>query len=126
MEALVTGLVDNWPDVLLKYRRWFTIGICLFMFVLGLPMTTEGGVYLFQIMDFYSASGMSLLWVCFFQTIAIGWFFGAQRFCDCIEQMTGHKPSKFWYLCWRFLAPAVMLVWTNFKIKLYPCYIKFY
>ena len=38
-----------------------------------------GGIYMFQLLDFYSCSGLALLWVTFFQTIAIGWFFGAQR-----------------------------------------------
>jgi solute carrier family 6 GABA transporter-like protein 1 len=108
VEALVTGIVDNWPETLLKHRRLFTVALCGFMFAMGLPMCTEGGVFLFQLMDFYSASGMSLLWVCFFQTIAIGWFFGAGRFCDCVEQMTGHKPNIFWYMCWKYFAPAVM------------------
>merc|ERR1719317_937004 len=60
VEALVTGIVDNWPDQLLKHRKLFTVGMCFLMFLLGLPMCTEGGVYLFQLMDFYSASGMSL------------------------------------------------------------------
>ena len=146
MEALVTGLVDNWPQYLLKHRRLFTIGLCFFMFVCGIPMCAEvkswylrinakqylicsqykklslidiynfqfisfqGGVYLFKILDFYSCSGMSLLWVVFFQTIAIGWFFGAARFCDCVEQMTGSRPNIFFYLCWKFFAPAVMIV----------------
>merc|ERR1719244_248920 len=109
VEALVTGIVDNWPDQLLKHRRYFTICLCLFLFCLGIPLVTNGGIYMFQLLDFYSCSGLALLWVTFFQTIAIGWFFGAQRFCDCIEQMTGHKPNIFWYLCWKFFAPAVML-----------------
>ena len=51
---------------------------------------------------------MALLWVCFFQTIAIGWVFGAERFCDCVEQMTGIRPNMFWYLCWKYFAPLVM------------------
>lgn len=109
VEALVTGIVDNWPDQLLKHRRKFTVCLCCFIFCLGIPLCTNGGIYMFQLMDFYSCSGMALLWVCFFQTIAIGWFFGAARFCDCVEQMTGHKPNIFWYLCWKFFAPAVML-----------------
>ena len=53
VEALVTGIVDNWPDTLLKHRRKFTVALCVFMFALGLPMCTEGGVFLFQLMDFY-------------------------------------------------------------------------
>jgi len=108
VEALVTGIVDNWPDQLLKHRRKFTIALCFGLFCLGLPLCTNGGIYMFQLLDFYSCSGLALLWVTFFQTIAIGWFFGAQRFCDCIEQMTGHKPNIFWYLCWKYFAPLVM------------------
>jgi len=108
VEALVTGIVDNWPDQLLKHRRKFTVGLCTFLFLLGIPLVTNGGIFMFQLMDFYSCSGMALLWVCFFQTVAIGWVFGAQRFCDCVEQMTGHKPNIFWYLCWKYFAPAVM------------------
>jgi len=108
VEALVTGIVDNWPDKLLKHRRIFTVGICFVLFLLGIPMCTEGGIYLFKLMDFYSCSGMALIWVCFFQTIAIGWFFGAERFADCVEQMTGTRPGIFWRLCWKYFAPMVM------------------
>jgi solute carrier family 6 GABA transporter-like protein 1 len=70
----------------------------------------QGGAYIFQLMDFYSASGMSLLWVCFFQTIAISWIFGAQKFIDCVQQMMGIRPNTFWYICWVFFAPVVMVV----------------
>jgi len=117
VEALVTGLVDNWPDQLLKHRRTFTVGLCILLFILGLPLCTHGGIFMFQLMDFYAASGMALLWVCFFQTIAIGWFFGAERFSDCVEQMTGRKPHIFWYLCWKYFAPAVMVA-----VFIFYCY----
>ena len=40
----------------------------------------KGGVYIFQLMDFYSASGMPLLWICFWETVALSWVFGAARF----------------------------------------------
>ena len=34
--------------------------------------------------------------------------FTSARFCDCVEQMTGHKPNMFWFLCWKYFAPMVM------------------
>ncbi|KZC10365.1 Sodium- and chloride-dependent GABA transporter 1 [Dufourea novaeangliae] len=109
VESFITGMVDNWPDLLRPHRNKFTIAICVMMFALGIPMVTNGGVYIFQLMDFYSASGMSILWVCFFQTIAISWIFGAQKFCDCIHQMMGIRMNKFWYICWVVFAPVIMV-----------------
>ncbi|CAB3370461.1 Hypothetical predicted protein [Cloeon dipterum] len=109
VEAFVTGVVDHFSAYLRPIRRKFTLGVCLLMMALGTPMVTKGGAYVFQLMDFYSASGISLLWVCFFQTIAISWFFGAERFCDCIEEMIGFRPGRFWTVCWVYLAPAAML-----------------
>ena len=108
LESLITGLVDNWPGYLRPRRLLFTICMVIFMFALGIPQITQGGVYVFQLMDFYSASGMSLLWATFFQTIAICWFFGAEKTYDCIEQMVGHRISKIWYFCWMYISPAFM------------------
>ena len=41
VEALVTGIVDNYPKTLLKHRKLFTVGMCFFMFILGIPMCTN-------------------------------------------------------------------------------------
>ena len=41
VEALVTGMVDNWPDTLLKHRRLFTICLCFGIFCLGIPLVTN-------------------------------------------------------------------------------------
>lgn len=108
VESLITGIVDNWPEKLLPHRKKVAFGICACLCIAGISMVTEGGVYLFQIFDFYSASGMSLLWICFFETIAIAWFYGANRFADNIESMMGHRPSRFWVLCWTVFAPGLM------------------
>jgi len=110
VESLMTGLVDNWPHILQPHRKKFTLAMTVFMFILGLPMITRNGIYVFQLMDFYAASGMSLLWCVFFQTIAICWVFGAKRFYGCIEEMIGYKVSYYWFICWVLLAPAFMLV----------------
>lgn len=61
-------------------------------------------------MDFYAASGMSLLWCTFFQTVAICWIFGGKKIYDCIEQMIGFRINWYWYICWMCTAPAFMIV----------------
>lgn len=109
VESLMTGLLDNWPDTLRPHRKKFTLAMVVFMFLLGLPMITNGGVYVFQLMDFYAASGMSLLHCVFFQTIAISWCFGAKKLYICIEDMVGYKVGWYWYICWMVLSPAFMV-----------------
>merc|ERR1719187_2147700 len=120
-EALMTGLVDNWPELLRPHRKKFTLGMTVFMCLLGLPMITRGGMYVFQLMDFYAASGMSLLWCVFFQTLAICWVFGAKKFYLCIEEMVGYKVNYYWLICWMFLAPAFMLfIFIFYFVKYTP------
>lgn len=41
MEAFITGIVDNWSKQLRPYRNYFTAGVCLIMFILGIPMVTN-------------------------------------------------------------------------------------
>ena len=41
VEALVTGIVDNWPEQLLKHRRLFTIVLCTILACLGMPLVTN-------------------------------------------------------------------------------------
>lgn len=110
VESFITGLLDNWSTLLRPHRQTFTACVCLIMFLLGIPMVTHGGMYIFQLMDYYSASGMSLLWVCFFQTVAISWTFGVDKLCDCVEQMMGIRPNWFWRICWKYCAPIVIAV----------------
>ncbi|XP_042907989.1 sodium- and chloride-dependent GABA transporter 2 [Parasteatoda tepidariorum] len=104
-EALVSSLVDEWPYYLTPRRKLFSFIVCFALFLLGLPMVTNGGMYLFQLMDFYSASGISLLFVVFFQTVAISWIYGTERLSKNINTMIGFHPGTFLKTGWKILIP---------------------
>lgn len=76
VEAFITGVVDEWPRYLRPRRRLFTLCVVVIQFCLGIPLIMGGGMYVFQLMDFFSASGFSLLLVVFAEIVGLCWVFG--------------------------------------------------
>ncbi|XP_058842460.1 sodium- and chloride-dependent GABA transporter 2-like [Acipenser ruthenus] len=109
VESLVTALVDMFPSVFRRKNRreLLILGICVVSYFMGLIMITEGGMYVFQLFDYYAASGMCLLFVAIFETVCIAWVYGADRFYDNIEDMIGYRPGPLIKYCWMFFTPAV-------------------
>ena len=46
VEALVTGLVDNWPSLLRPHRKKFAVLVCVLSFCAGLPMCTQVRIFI--------------------------------------------------------------------------------
>ncbi|XP_077994452.1 sodium- and chloride-dependent taurine transporter-like [Glandiceps talaboti] len=110
VEGFVTAICDLFPHHLRrgKYRKpLFILACCVFWFIIGLVLIMEGGMYVFQIFDYYSASGIALLWVSFFQASAIGWVYGPKRMYKHFELMLGWKPDPWCMICWVVLTPAL-------------------
>ncbi|XP_074651903.1 sodium- and chloride-dependent taurine transporter-like [Tubulanus polymorphus] len=111
VEGFVTAIVDAYPTQLRKgYRREICIGIiCFISFLIGLSMVTNGGMYVFQLFDYYSGSRIILL-VGFFECIAIGWVYGVKRFYKNLEVMLGFKINYFMMISWIGSSPLFCLV----------------
>ncbi|KAI4888135.1 hypothetical protein NFI96_013844, partial [Prochilodus magdalenae] len=109
LEALMTSLTDLYPAVIRRGRRreLLLLLVCVICFLVGLVMVTPGGLYVFQIYDHFSCSGASLLLLSIFQSVAIGWVYGPDRFSNNIKSMIGYSPPSTFKLCWRYLTPAV-------------------
>ncbi|XP_026157491.1 sodium- and chloride-dependent GABA transporter 2-like [Mastacembelus armatus] len=109
LEALMTSITDLYPHLIRRghRRELLLLFICIVCFLIGLVMVTPAGLYVFQIYDHFSCSGASLLLLSIFQSVAIGWVYGAERFSANIRDMTGYSPMPAFKLCWKYLTPAV-------------------
>jgi SNF family Na+-dependent transporter len=69
----------------------------------------QGGIYFFQLIDHYAAS-MTIMFLAFFEVIAISWLYGVRRLCNNVKEMTGRLPSMYFRFCWFLAAPLLIMV----------------
>lgn len=95
-------------------------------------------MYVFQLFDYYSASGITLLWQAFWECVVIAWVYGemtlhnhktnqpynamqyhnmlvsslpgADRFMDDVARMIGYQPLPYMKWCWSYITPLVCVV----------------
>ena len=110
-ETVITILLDQFPQLRGDNRKWVTLCVCSFMFLLGLPMVTDGGIYIFQIFDNHSATYSALILGCI-EVSVMSWIYGADRFLDDLHQMLGFYPYPriFWKWAWKVFAPMIVVV----------------
>ncbi|XP_018602398.1 sodium- and chloride-dependent GABA transporter 2-like isoform X1 [Scleropages formosus] len=109
LEALMTAISDMYPVIYQsdERRKILLLIISVGGFLTGLVMVTEGGMYVFQLLDYYACSGMTLLIFAILQSICVGWIYGANLMYNNIEDMIGYRPSSLFKYCWRYFTPFI-------------------
>ncbi|CAG0915473.1 unnamed protein product [Notodromas monacha] len=122
LEALITGLCDEYPQVLGRHREWFVLGLLVFIYVCALPTVTSGGIYVVDLLNAYGPS-IAILFVVFVEAAGVCWLYGVERFSDDIRKMTGFRPGLFWRACWMFISPVfiffifIMTLWNHEPLR---------
>lgn len=115
VQAICTAIFDKWPH-LRDNQSKVILATCFVCFLCGIPMTCPGGIYLFTLFDWNTAS-----WAIFLIGIAevgsVAWVYGCDKMLDHIGDMgmTLRKWTRtYWYCVWTFITPALLLVSMNF------------
>ncbi|KAM9283180.1 sodium- and chloride-dependent glycine transporter 1 [Morus bassanus] len=119
LETLVTAIVDEVGNEWIIRRKTFvTLGVAVAGFLLGVPLTTQAGIYWLLLMDNYAAS-FSLVIISCIMCVAIMYIYGHRNYFKDIEMMLGFPPPLFFQICWRFISPAIIFFILIFTVIQY-------
>uniref|UniRef100_A0AAR2LI51 Transporter n=1 Tax=Pygocentrus nattereri TaxID=42514 RepID=A0AAR2LI51_PYGNA len=105
------GEITCFVDFLCEYKDTSSTQNTLHIF--------NGGMYVFQLFDYYAASGVCLLWVAFFECVAVAWVYGADNFYDAIEDMIGYRPNGWMKWSWTLITPVLCVGCFVFSLVKY-------
>uniref|UniRef100_A0A8D8UZB9 Sodium- and chloride-dependent GABA transporter ine n=1 Tax=Cacopsylla melanoneura TaxID=428564 RepID=A0A8D8UZB9_9HEMI len=114
VEVVVTSIQDGFPRWIKRHlvcHEIVVLVVCIVSFLCGLPYVTQGGIYFFQLVDHYTAT-TAIMYVAFFEVIAIAWIYGSDRLARNVHHMTGKFPSLYFRFCWSIASPLLILaIW---------------
>ncbi|XP_072361162.1 sodium- and chloride-dependent neutral and basic amino acid transporter B(0+)-like [Scyliorhinus torazame] len=117
VETLITSIQDEFPSLLRKKRPQVATIVCLVLYILGLLLVTEAGIYWINLLDHY-CSGWGLILIAVLELIALSGIYGLNKFIKDIEMMIGRKHWLFWMwwrVCWLIVTPGFLttiLIWS--------------
>ncbi|XP_064595884.1 sodium- and chloride-dependent GABA transporter 1-like [Liolophura sinensis] len=110
VKTVTTGFIDLFPEALGKRKSLLALAVLVISVLLGLPFITHGGMYAFQIVDWYGPF-FTIMFVVLIETIVIGWLYGGDRFLGNIEEMGLYRHRwilQFMKISWKFFIPVCM------------------
>ncbi|OWF48157.1 Sodium- and chloride-dependent betaine transporter [Mizuhopecten yessoensis] len=109
LETLISALMDIFPKTLGRRKHLVIATVFALYFSTGTIFSTQGGVYIFQFIDWYLSAFIIFL-VAFLECIIAGWIYGAERMSRDIQLMTGRSIPVFVRVSWSFIIPTLMLI----------------
>ncbi|XP_037086841.1 sodium-dependent proline transporter-like [Pollicipes pollicipes] len=91
VENIVTCLLDEFPKLRAK-KPWVVVGVCVILFLLGIPLTTQGGRYILDLLDYYAA-GWPYLVIGLTELLAMYWLYGIRNYYRDLLAIQGFSPG---------------------------------
>ncbi|KAF7490813.1 Sodium- and chloride-dependent GABA transporter 1 [Sarcoptes scabiei] len=119
MEGFFTAIIDEWAYYLRPHKELFILAVCTVSYSIGIIFVVKGGMYWFQLFDYYAASGFALLFLIFFEVVAISWSYGVNRYYSNLNKMLKFNLPIWWKMCWCVFTPSVCFLVFCFSLYQY-------
>ncbi|XP_046544146.1 sodium- and chloride-dependent glycine transporter 2-like [Haliotis rubra] len=96
-----------YPEAISKLPLSQLWAVLFFLTLLTVGIDSMGGVYLFQLLDWYSSSFNALLIGCL-ECVVIYWIYGSERFGKDIKTMLGRRPPTLLRLLLSYVTPGIL------------------
>jgi len=109
-ETVTTAIMDQYPN-LRAHKGKVVIVASVVGFILGLTMCTRGGLFMFELINWYSAS-WGLLICAITEILIIMYAYGYKNFLENMEEMGLKLPAfmkYYWLSMWMVITPLVLL-----------------
>ncbi|KAM3866156.1 sodium- and chloride-dependent GABA transporter 2-like [Diretmus argenteus] len=88
VECFITSVSDLFPTLLRAPGRHeiFVLLTCFSSFLIQLSLVSEGGIYIFQLIDYYACGRACSDFMAFFECLAVAWVFDSSERVICPEK----------------------------------------
>ncbi|GIY32744.1 sodium-dependent nutrient amino acid transporter 1 [Caerostris darwini] len=107
IETLLTVIKDKYPK--LRKCIWFpSLIACVIFFALGLPLTTNYGQQILQLLNNHGVAAVVLFYAVL-EVVGVAWIYGLRNFCNDVEFMLNKRPGIFFKFTWSCLIPVALV-----------------
>ncbi|XP_071098434.1 sodium- and chloride-dependent glycine transporter 1-like [Haliotis cracherodii] len=108
LEITQETLADQFPA--LAKRRWLLLLIVFLpCFLLALPYTTQSGIFVLTLVDWYSSVPPVMLFGVV-ECIVLAWVFGVWRLDKCTMEMYGQTVPKWLAFLMKYITPGLLMI----------------
>ncbi|XP_048247492.1 sodium-dependent proline transporter-like [Haliotis rufescens] len=98
-----------YPDALAQFPLPQLWSFLFFLMLLMVGLDSQGGPYMFQLVDWYIVS-LGPLVICTLECVVVSWIYGIRRISRDVEMMIGKPLSMPIKILWAFVTPAILII----------------
>nr|XP_018671876.1 sodium- and chloride-dependent GABA transporter 1-like [Ciona intestinalis] len=107
-EGMMVIIGDAFPNAVSNSKNRAMTGTAfgVSLYLLSLMLLHQNGLYIFEILNYYGGAGICLLWLALCESVAVGWFWNADRFAIDFKYMTDTNLSLYFKFCYKYVIPT--------------------